>query len=244
MPTERSVCSSARMATASPSTLLPPITSYGTTKYRQVYGKSQKEAIQKRDEARTRENSGLIFEAGRTSVGEYLDNWLEESVKGSVKQSTYDSYSKEIRRHVIPAFRRTKLKNLATDQVRNFRRCMLEEGLSTRTVQYHRPLALRRGRQPCRRHPRKLYRRAIGHLLKYTLLAQGLPPWAGPGAIPAPPGQLHVLCICVRTVSMPGRRRFPNAFFRVLQVNLGHQEKSAPCGGGTGTKRKPPAHQD
>jgi integrase len=57
-------------------------------------------------------------------------------VKDSVKQSTYDSYSTEIRRHVIPAFRRTKLKNLATDQGRNFRRRKLEEGLSTRTVQY------------------------------------------------------------------------------------------------------------
>jgi hypothetical protein len=61
--------------------------------------------IQKRDEARTRENSGLVFEAGRTTVGECLDRWLEESVKGSVKQSTYDSYSTEILRHVIPAFR-------------------------------------------------------------------------------------------------------------------------------------------
>jgi integrase len=67
------------------------VTSHGTTGYRQSYGKTQKEAIQKRDEARTRENSGLVFEAGRTTVGEYLDRWLEESVKGSVKQSTYDS---------------------------------------------------------------------------------------------------------------------------------------------------------
>lgn len=81
------------------------VTSHGTTKYRQSYGKTQKEAIQKRDEARTRENSGLVFEAGRTTVGECLDRWLEESVKGSVKQSTYDSYSTEILRHVIPAFR-------------------------------------------------------------------------------------------------------------------------------------------
>ena len=37
---------------------------------------------------------------------------------------------------MIPAFGRTKLKNLNTDQVRSFRRCKLDEGLSTRTVQY------------------------------------------------------------------------------------------------------------
>jgi integrase len=86
------------------------VTSHGDTKYRKFYGKTQKEAIHKRDEARTRENSGLVFEAGRTTVGECLDRWLEESVKGSVKQRTYDSYSTEILRHVIPAFRCTKLK--------------------------------------------------------------------------------------------------------------------------------------
>ncbi|MBA3615048.1 MAG: site-specific integrase [Rubrobacteraceae bacterium] len=112
------------------------VTSHGTTKYRQSYGKTQKEAIQKRNEARIRENSGLVFEAGRTTVGEYLDRWLKESVKDSVKPNTYDSYSHLIRRHVIPAFRRTKLKNLTTDQIRTFRRCKLDEGLSTRTVQY------------------------------------------------------------------------------------------------------------
>ena len=27
----------------------------------------------------------MVFEAGRTTVGEHLDRWLEESVKGSVK---------------------------------------------------------------------------------------------------------------------------------------------------------------
>jgi len=108
----------------------------GTIKYLQYYGKTQKEAIKKRDEARAREESDLVFEAGRTSVGEYLDRWLVESVKDSVKPSTYEGYSDLTRRHVIPAFRRTKLKDLTTDQIRNFRRFKLDKGLSPRTVQY------------------------------------------------------------------------------------------------------------
>ncbi len=112
------------------------VPSHGTTKYRQFYGKTQKEAIHKREEARARENAGLVFEASRTTVGEYLDRWLIESVKDSVKPGTYDSYSDLVRRHVIPALGRTKLKNLTTDQVRRFRRSKLDEGLSTRTVQY------------------------------------------------------------------------------------------------------------
>jgi len=112
------------------------VNSNGTIKYRQFYGKTQKEAIKKRDEARVSEKSGLAFEAGRTSVGVYLDRWLVGSVKDSVKLSTYDGYADLTRRHVIPAFRRTKLKDLTTDRVRDFRRSKLDEGLSPRTVQY------------------------------------------------------------------------------------------------------------
>ena len=108
----------------------------GTIKYLQYYGKTQKEAIKKRDEARVREESGLVFEAGRTNVGEYLDRWLVGSVKDSVKPSTYEGYSDLTRRHVIPVFRRTKLRNLTADQIRTFRRFKLDEGLSPRTVQY------------------------------------------------------------------------------------------------------------
>jgi integrase len=57
-------------------------------------------------------------------------------MKGSVKPATYENYSQLVRRHVIPAFGRTKLKNLTTDHIRRFRRRKLDEGLSTRTVQY------------------------------------------------------------------------------------------------------------
>jgi integrase len=77
----------------------------------------------------------LVFKAGRTTVGEHLDRWLEESMKGSVKPVTYENYSQLVRRHVIPALGRTKLKNLTTEHIRRFRRQKLDEGLSTRTVQ-------------------------------------------------------------------------------------------------------------
>jgi hypothetical protein len=112
------------------------VPSQGAIKDRQYYGKTQKAAVEKRDEARAKESAGLPFDAGRASVGEYLDRWLLESVKDSVKCSTYEGYSGLTRRRVIPAFRRTKLNNLTTDRVRNFRRSKLDEGLSPRTIQH------------------------------------------------------------------------------------------------------------
>jgi hypothetical protein len=69
---------------------------------------------------------------GRPTARAARARWLLESVKDSVKLSTYEGYSDLTRRHVIPAFGRTKLKDLTTDRVRNFRRSKLDEGLSPR----------------------------------------------------------------------------------------------------------------
>ena len=37
-------------------------------------------------------DGGLLFDAGKLTVGEYLERWLADSVKGSVKEATYANY--------------------------------------------------------------------------------------------------------------------------------------------------------
>jgi integrase len=49
------------------------------------YGKEYGEVDQKLAEARGDAAKGLIFDAGNQTVGEYLERWLNDSVKGSVK---------------------------------------------------------------------------------------------------------------------------------------------------------------
>jgi hypothetical protein len=104
------------------------------------------------------------------------------------------------------------------------------------------PVATRAESRSRHRHPRKLYRSTVRHLLQYTLLAQGFPPWAGPGAVPAPPGHLYDSSTCARTVNIRIGGDLPTPNLRILQANRQHQQKRDGCGGKSGAKRKPPDH--
>ena len=65
-----------------------------------------------------------------------MERWLNDSVRGGVQSSTYESYRCQVKRHVIPAIGRTKLKKLTELHVQHLYREMQERGLSSRTVQY------------------------------------------------------------------------------------------------------------
>jgi integrase len=69
-------------------------------------------------------------------VGEYLDRWLRDSVQGSVRRSTYESYSRQARRYITPALGRVRLKALTPAHVQGLYREMQDRGLSARTVEY------------------------------------------------------------------------------------------------------------
>lgn len=81
-------------------------------------------------------DGGLVFDAGGLLVGEYLDRWLETSVNGSVRGSTYESYRRQLRRYIVPAIGNLKLKKLSAMHVQGMYCSMLDRGLSSRTVQY------------------------------------------------------------------------------------------------------------
>jgi integrase len=55
---------------------------------------------------------GLDFDARRQTVGEYLDRWLKEAVRGSVVYSTYAGYERVVRLHLKPEFGKLKLRDL------------------------------------------------------------------------------------------------------------------------------------
>lgn len=85
------------------------------------------------------ERAGFAFDAGKTTVGEYLGRWHEESVKDSIKPATYENYSQATHKHLIPALGQIKLKDLKPDHVRRLRRSKLEEGYSTASGRAARP---------------------------------------------------------------------------------------------------------
>jgi integrase len=66
-------------------------------KPRSFYGRTQSEAIAKLREAIAERQGGLTFDARRQTLAEYLDRWLNDSVRGSVSQRTYDDYAYAVR---------------------------------------------------------------------------------------------------------------------------------------------------
>jgi integrase len=106
------------------------------SKRRYVYGKTRKEAAAKLRKAMAERDEGLTFDAGNVTVGAFLDRWLSDSVRDSVRQQTLDSYTQQVQQHIRPALGRVKLKALSAAQVQRFYRMKLDQGLSPRTVQY------------------------------------------------------------------------------------------------------------
>jgi integrase len=103
-------------------------------KRKTVYGKTREEAHDKLIEALSNRNKGLVFEGENQTLSAYLDRWLNGSVKGSVKPSTYESYERTIRNHIKPALGHRKLKALAPDHVQYVYQSKLDADLAPGSV--------------------------------------------------------------------------------------------------------------
>ena len=68
-------------------------------------------------------------------MGEYLDRWLSDSVKDTVRTGTLERHEQAIRLHITPALGDLKLKALSPAHVQVLYRDRLDAGLSPATVQ-------------------------------------------------------------------------------------------------------------
>ena len=89
-------------------------------KRRSVSGKTRAEVSRKLTEAMADRDGGLLYDAGKLTIGEYLNKWLADSVKGTVKETTYANYAYITRKHISPALGHVKLKTLTPAHVRGF----------------------------------------------------------------------------------------------------------------------------
>jgi integrase len=105
-------------------------------KRRYVSGKTKEDARRNLRKARGDAERGLVFDADNLKVGEYLDRWLSDSVRDTVKATTFERYEQIARLHLNPALGRVKLKALTPAHVRGLYREKLEAGSSARTVRY------------------------------------------------------------------------------------------------------------
>src|SRR5918995_3351897 len=103
-------------------------------KRKAVYGKTRKDAAEKLTKALADRDMGLVLEGEDRKLSDFLDGWLEATVKGSVKATTYESYERLTRCHIKPELGRRKLKTLAPDHVQALYQRKLDSGLAPGTV--------------------------------------------------------------------------------------------------------------
>src|SRR5918995_5284135 len=100
-----------------------------------LYGKTRAEVSAKLTKAMADRDGGVVFDAGGATVGAYLDRWLSDSVRGTVRESTYSRDKYLVTNHIKPALGRLKLTNLNALHLQGFYRDRLDSGLSGSTVQ-------------------------------------------------------------------------------------------------------------
>jgi integrase len=109
----------------------------GKRKRKYLYGKTRGKVKEKLTKTLHDQQIGLPISFERQSVGQYLTYWLDESVKGSVRDRTFDSYSDTVRLHLMPGLGRHQLPDLTPQHVQKYLNDKLQSGLSATTVRYH-----------------------------------------------------------------------------------------------------------
>jgi integrase len=104
-------------------------------KRKYVYGRKYKDVEKKLAEAMGDAARGIVVDDKNLTVSEYLDRFLEDVQRGSVRESTYSRDKYLVTNHVKPTLGRVKLKNLSAMHLQRLYREKQDAGLSASTVQ-------------------------------------------------------------------------------------------------------------
>ncbi len=104
-------------------------------KYKQTYVKSEKDGYTKLKSAQRELEQGTFPTQPDQLLKQYLEYWLEEISKPTVRVSTYEKYRKLIRSYIIPTLGNIKLQKLAPQQVNALYRKKEGDGLQPKTIQ-------------------------------------------------------------------------------------------------------------
>ena len=103
-------------------------------KQKTVYGKTRNEVAEKLTEVMAGRDKGLVFDAGKLTVGEYLERWLDDVVKPSASHRTHSTHTQQVYTHIAPTLGRIKLKDLRKAHIDRLYREKLDARLAPSTV--------------------------------------------------------------------------------------------------------------
>ncbi len=108
----------------------------GKPKRKSYYGKTKAQAMAAMRAARREREAGLPIDVPRQTVGQFLEAWLDDTVKPSKAPKTYASYAEVLRLHVIPTLGQHRLPALTPQHVAALLAAKQAAGLSPRRVHH------------------------------------------------------------------------------------------------------------
>lgn len=100
------------------------------------YAKTQKEIKDWLLKMRGDYRDGFLIDQDRVTLSQFIDRYIEDVAKNSLRQKTLESYNSLIRVHIKPALGECRLSQLRPDQLQRLYAQKIESGLSNRTVRY------------------------------------------------------------------------------------------------------------
>lgn len=140
----------------------------GKRQRKHVYGRIRREVQEKLTQVLRDHQRGLPVPVGQCTVGQFLERWLEDAVRNSVRPLTFTSYRQLVRGHITPALGKVVLSKLTPQQVQAFMNAKLSDGFSPRTVQYL----------------RAVLRRALNQALRWDLVVRNVATLVDPPHVP------------------------------------------------------------
>jgi integrase len=110
------------------------LTTDGTYKRIQKYGKSREEVHTKLVEAQQKSNQGVPVADKPWKLGEYLDYWLEHVVHPAKRWNTYKKYEQTVRLYLKPGLGNQRLERLRVAKVQSFLNAQIAAGHSVAKV--------------------------------------------------------------------------------------------------------------
>jgi len=92
----------------------------GTLRRKSIYGKTPKEVAAKIKEFTKNKDAGLIMDADKMTLGQWLTQWLKAYKKPSLEVTSYANYEQQVNQHIIPELGGISLKKLQRIRVQEF----------------------------------------------------------------------------------------------------------------------------
>ena len=116
----------------------------GTPDYKYLYGATQKEVKNRIDRMKSDVQTLAYVDDDKITMKQWLDDWLNKSIKNRIKTTTWLSYESMIRCHINPTLGGIRLQELTTAHIKDLYSKKMDGdrsdgrkgGLSARTVRY------------------------------------------------------------------------------------------------------------